>query len=49
MAETDGGVLQEVGTDREQAWAIAKEDAQACRDSWRGAAKATVSVVRPRQ
>ena len=29
-----------VGSDREQAWALAKEDALAYRDSWRGAANA---------
>ena len=29
-----------VGMNKEQAWALAKEDAEAYRDSWRGAAKA---------
>ena len=40
MAERDGGVLQEGWKHREYAWALAKEDALAYRDSWRGAAKA---------
>ena len=34
------GLGRRVGTNREQAWALAKEDAEAYRDSWRGAAKA---------
>ena len=29
MAETDVGVCRRVGTNREQAWALAKEDAEA--------------------
>ena len=34
------GFCRMVGTNREQAWTLAKEDALAYRDSWRGAAKA---------
>ena len=34
------GFCWRVGTNREQGWTLAKEDALAYRDSWRGAAKA---------
>ena len=33
------GFCRRVGTDREQDWALTKEDALAYRDMWRGAAK----------
>ena len=39
------GFCRRVGTNREQAWALAKEDAEVYRDSWRSAAMAPLRGV----
>ena len=40
-----GGSCRRAGTNQERAWALAKEDALAYRDNWRGAARYPVQAL----